>query len=213
MDVARKRSLARMRFTTHSVNVMRSLVDACCVVINKMWTPFGRFGSWINNEAPWLQLCLMSWSCMIFPAIVIKYIEPTLDKDVRMREERERIRMCLQKGIDPFPSMQWRETIGPLANPDRDHKPKDTTWQWRAANKAAKKRAEKERQDEELRKHALKKVRQAKMEQHGLPSTKLPAPLQWVHAHQPPHFVHPLKDQEFFPPAAAAKLTSASISS
>ncbi|KAG8347082.1 hypothetical protein TRVL_02100 [Trypanosoma vivax] len=101
----------KMRFTTRSVDVMRRFCDHCNGVIASFAGPMRRVGRRIGQESPWVVVIFASSLITVFPLILYPRLKPYLADDTRYRKEEERVRLCLQKGIDPYPYMRHKDYV------------------------------------------------------------------------------------------------------
>lgn len=115
----------QMRATTQSVNLIRTAVDFINLGINKVYAPIGRAVHKLNNDYP---LFVVMYSGMFIAAvpivlypIYVRYIESSTRKQL----ERERVKLCLEKGIDPFPMIRYKEHVHGNSNQIYSFSPSD----------------------------------------------------------------------------------------
>jgi hypothetical protein len=101
----------KMRATTAVVNHMRSFCDGCNVVLTTVTSPFRKIVSRINNESPWVVTIGACTFVTIIPLIGYPLIKKYVMPDERAAAEAERVRLCLQKGIDPYPYMRHKDYV------------------------------------------------------------------------------------------------------
>lgn len=101
----------KMRLTTLSVNHARSFCDGCNVVLHTVAYPFRRIGQRISAEAPWVTALFACTFVTIIPLVLYPYIKPWVFEDKRAKMEAERVRLCLQKGMDPYPYMRHKDYV------------------------------------------------------------------------------------------------------
>lgn len=101
----------KMRATTVVVDHMRSFCDGCNIVFNTVARPFRKVADRINSEAPWVVGIGACTFVTIIPLIAYPYIKKYVMPDERATAEAERVRLCLQKGIDPYPYMRHKDFV------------------------------------------------------------------------------------------------------
>nr|CCC89973.1 unnamed protein product [Trypanosoma congolense IL3000] len=101
----------KMRLTTRTVDVMRTFCDRCNNVIAGFVGPVSRLGKRIGQESPWVVVLFVSSGITVFPLIFYPVLKPYLMDDQRYKKEEERVRLCLQKGIDPYPYMRHKDYV------------------------------------------------------------------------------------------------------
>lgn len=101
----------KLRATTTAVGYMRRLCDGCNVVIGAVASPFRKIGRRVSQEAPWVNFILGSTFVVIIPLSAYPYLRPILRGNDRYAREEERVRLCLQKGIDPYPYLKHKEFL------------------------------------------------------------------------------------------------------
>lgn len=101
----------QLRATTVAVNNMRFFVDGCSRVLRTVSSPFRKFGRQLSLEGPWvIALFTCTWVSAI-PLLIYPYVKNFVFKDKRTLMEEERVRLCLQKGIDPYPYIKNKDYV------------------------------------------------------------------------------------------------------
>lgn len=101
----------QLRATTAAVNHMRYFVDGCTSVMRTVSSPFRKVGRQIALEGPWVITLLVCTWISIVPLVFYPYVKTFVLKDKRTLLEEERVRLCLQKGIDPYPYLQNKDYV------------------------------------------------------------------------------------------------------
>lgn len=101
----------KMRATTVAVDHMRSFCDGCHLVLSAVIHPFKRFVGRVKAEAPWVNTLVACTLVTAVPLIFYPYVKKYVLNDERAAAEAERVRLCLQKGIDPYPYMHHKEFV------------------------------------------------------------------------------------------------------
>lgn len=101
----------KMNLTTRFVDHARSFCDGCNIVINAVATPFQRLKNRVMLETPWVIVVFAAVFAGGIPLVGYPYLKPLLMTDRRRETEEERVRLCLQKGIDPYPYMRAKEFV------------------------------------------------------------------------------------------------------
>ncbi|KAK7195897.1 hypothetical protein NESM_000522400 [Novymonas esmeraldas] len=101
----------KMRATTVVADNMRSFCDGCNLVLDAIAHPFRRVAKRVRSEAPWVNTVVASTLVTILPLITYPVIKKYVLKDERAAAEAERVRLCLQKGIDPYPYMRHKDFV------------------------------------------------------------------------------------------------------
>lgn len=101
----------KMRLTTRSVDIMRAFCDGCNRAMARMSDPVRRLGRRIGEESPWVVVLFVSSGITVFPLVFYPLLKPYLMDDPRYMKEEERVRLCLQKGIDPYPYMRHKDYV------------------------------------------------------------------------------------------------------
>lgn len=126
----------KMRFTRSAVDHVRVVVDSANHAIGTLTGPFHEFVSRMSNDAPWIFFVLASGFFMACPLIAYPWIKRWLLADPRDERERERVRLCLQKGIDPFPTIQHKDyvygNLAPSMQSSSDTSPVEASWEAQA---------------------------------------------------------------------------------
>lgn len=127
---------AQLKFTRSTVNVMRSSVDKVNQAIFYVTGPFAQWFNKISRDAPWMIAVGATGVFMCCPLLVYPWVKPYLLSDERVSREAERVRLCLQKGIDPFPTIQHKDfvygNLVPALQTKTEHAPKESSWEHRA---------------------------------------------------------------------------------
>ncbi|GET92449.1 hypothetical protein, conserved [Leishmania tarentolae] len=125
----------KMRATTVAVDHMRSFCDGCNLVLSAVTHPFKRIVGRMKAEAPWVNTLVACTLVTALPLIFYPYVKKYVLKDERAAAEAERVRLCLQKGIDPYPYMHHKEFVYGNAAPilaNENQIPKRIGWEFRA---------------------------------------------------------------------------------
>ncbi|RNC46944.1 hypothetical protein TcCL_NonESM03205 [Trypanosoma cruzi] len=125
----------KLRCTTYTVDFMRRFCDRCNVVLSALSSPFAQIGQRIGQESPWVVIIFASSIISIFPLLFYPLLKPYLMNDVRWQQEEERVRLCLQKGIDPYPYMRHKEYVfgnTVPASQSEEEVPLEVSWEHRA---------------------------------------------------------------------------------
>lgn len=101
----------QLRATTVAVNRVRAVADGCNRVINTVSRPIRRVARQISLEGPWVIMLLTCTWISVVPLLMYPYVKTFILKDKRTLMEEERVRLCVQKGIDPYPYMQKKEFV------------------------------------------------------------------------------------------------------
>ncbi|CCW66428.1 unnamed protein product [Phytomonas sp. Hart1] len=101
----------KMRFTRRTVDYVRYFCDGCNYVFSIFTSPFHRIGQRISAEAPWVVVIIASTLITVVPIVGYPYLKPVLGQNPRFELEEERVRLCLQKGIDPYPYMRHKDLV------------------------------------------------------------------------------------------------------
>lgn len=127
---------AQLRITRKTVDFMRKSVDKVNSGISFVTGPLFVYVRRVTNDAPWLIVLgsTMMFSCC--PLIIYPWVKKWLLSDPRQAREIERVRLCLQKGIDPFPTIQHKDfvygNVVPAFQTDVSHAPKESSWEHQA---------------------------------------------------------------------------------
>lgn len=165
----------KMRATTAVVDHMRSFCDGCNVVFLSITRPFSRIGQRIGAEAPWVVGIAACTFVTIIPLVFYPFIKKYVMPDPRAEAEAERVRLCLQKGIDPYPYMRHKDFVygnnAPVLTFE-GQRPERVAWEYDAL-------AEFHKRKEELRKEVggnendtVEKLMQLKAEHHKFYETE-----------------------------------------
>lgn len=183
MSVAFQR--VKMRFTRAAVDHVRVVVDSANSAIGTITGPFNEFVGKMTNDAPWLAFVLASGAFMACPLLAYPWIKRWLLADPREARERERVRLCLQKGIDPFPTIQHKDyTFGNLApsmQSNSDSSPVEASWEYQAMQRYfdAKKKLRSEFGDNETAPHDVAKMLRLKEELALVSQDMSKVPIGW----------------------------------
>lgn len=101
----------QLKATTATVNHMRYFIDGCTRVYHTALTPFRKVGQQIRLEGPWVITVLVCTWISVVPLVFYPYIKTFVWKDKRTLLEEERVRLCLQKGIDPYPYLTRKDYV------------------------------------------------------------------------------------------------------
>lgn len=101
----------QLRATTSAVKHMRYFVDGCSHVIRTVSSPFVKAGRRLSLEGPWLIALLVCTWISVVPLAFYPYVKTFVLKDRRTLLEEERVRLCLQKGIDPYPYLKKKDFV------------------------------------------------------------------------------------------------------
>lgn len=135
----------KMRATTAVVDHVRSFCDGCNVVLTAVGRPFRRVASRINSEAPWVVALGACTFITIIPLTTYPLIKKYVMPDPRAAAEAERVRLCLQKGIDPYPYMRYKDHVyGNAASitATEDQHPDRGTWEDQAVSELLRRKEE-----------------------------------------------------------------------
>eukprot|EP00744_Colponema_vietnamica_P014788 GILI01020704.1.p1 GENE.GILI01020704.1~~GILI01020704.1.p1 ORF type:complete len:247 (-),score=32.37 GILI01020704.1:68-754(-) len=101
----------KMKATSGTVNVMRLMIDFVNTGIYKIYGPLGRAYSAISNDYPVVGVFFSGVAVAFVPMLLYPYWTRWRDNDPRRVLERERVELCLQKGIDPYPMVRYKEHV------------------------------------------------------------------------------------------------------
>ncbi|ESL09658.1 hypothetical protein TRSC58_02619 [Trypanosoma rangeli SC58] len=101
----------KLRCTTYAVDVMRRFCNRCNTVLSTVGAPFASIGQRIGQESPWVVIIFVSSGISVFPLLLYPVLKPYLMNDVRWQKEEERVRLCLQKGVDPYPYLRHKDYV------------------------------------------------------------------------------------------------------
>lgn len=99
----------KMRWTKHGVDNGRMGLDALNRILRSSNKQFTRIKEACAADAPWANVTIISVCCTFIPILGYPYAAQYITPDPRRIAEEERVRLCLQKGIDPYPYLQHRE--------------------------------------------------------------------------------------------------------
>ncbi|CAJ1007972.1 hypothetical protein Q4I28_003285 [Leishmania naiffi] len=135
----------KMRATTVAVDHMRSFCDGCNLVLGAVTHPFKRLIGRVKAEAPWVNTAVACTFITILPLIFYPYIKKYVFNDERAAAEAERVRLCLQKGIDPYPYMRHKDFVYGNSAPvlaNEEQIPKRIGWEFNALENYYKRKEE-----------------------------------------------------------------------
>ncbi|KAH9577307.1 hypothetical protein LSM04_002248 [Trypanosoma melophagium] len=101
----------KLRCTTYTVNVLRRFCDNFNIAVASVADPLRRVGHRIGEESPWVVVLFASMGVSLLPLLLYPTLRPLLVADPRRDREEERVRLCLQKGIDPYPYMRHKDYV------------------------------------------------------------------------------------------------------
>jgi hypothetical protein len=123
----------QLRVTRKTVDFMRGSIDTVNSTIGFVTGPLFNYVNRITHDAPWIIILFTAMSFSSCPLIVYPYVKVWLLDDERARREVERVRLCLQKGIDPFPTIQHKDfvygNVVPAFQTDTSHAPLESSWE------------------------------------------------------------------------------------
>lgn len=123
----------QMKATRLGADAMRKVVDKVNGGILFTAGPVVEFVKKVSFDAPWLFLIATTGTFMLCPLIAYPWVKRWLLKDPREAREAERVRMCLEKGIDPFPTIQHKDFVFgnmmPAFQRDADEAPRAASWE------------------------------------------------------------------------------------
>jgi len=125
----------QLRATAKVVNHMRQLADSCTRAMKTVSAPFRKVGKQISLEGPWVITLLVCTWVSVIPLFFYPYVKQFVLKDKRTLLEEERVRLCLQKGIDPYPYMNNKDHVYGNNFPGlarEDEYPLTDSWEHRA---------------------------------------------------------------------------------
>lgn len=100
----------KMNFQYESLEQMRKGLDIMNEYMQAMRSPITRSLASMEGEAPWMTLVVFHFLGMAIPVMCGFYLNPLLiPVDPRRDAEEERVRLCLQKGLDPYPYLSHRD--------------------------------------------------------------------------------------------------------
>lgn len=101
----------QMKATRATVDHMRYFIDGCTRVYHTVATPFRKAGHQLSLEGPWVITLLVCTWISIVPLFFYPFVKNFIWKDKRTLMEEERVRLCLQKGIDPYPYLHHKDFV------------------------------------------------------------------------------------------------------
>lgn len=146
-------SLAFTRFklqaTTHSINYLRTMIDGVNSVIYRVYTPVKQKVDSFVADYPIIVVFSSGCLAMFAPWFVYPIYMRYKQGLERNRLERERVELCLQKGIDPFPTIRWKEHVWGDRNQsmttDSSQHPLESVWEFRSVENMKKKKEQYEK--------------------------------------------------------------------
>ncbi|KAG5493354.1 hypothetical protein GH5_02098 [Leishmania sp. Ghana 2012 LV757] len=135
----------KMRATTVAVDHMRSFCDGCNLILHAVTHPFKRLVGRVKDEAPWVNTLMACTLVTALPLIFYPYVKKYVLNDERAAAEAERVRLCLQKGIDPYPYMRHKDFVYGNSAPifaDKEQIPKRIGWEFSALENYYKRKEE-----------------------------------------------------------------------
>lgn len=99
----------KMKATAASVSTMRSFCDGCVTVLNVFAKPIIGLMGRVEAESPWVVVVIATTLISAVPILSYPLLKPYFAKDERALLEEERVRLCLQKGIDPYPYLTTKD--------------------------------------------------------------------------------------------------------
>ena len=133
----------KMKATSGSINWIRKGVDFFNMGISKAYEPIGRgMANW-GNDFPIFVLFLSGVMVSLLPLVVYPYYKKYIESVPRRQLERERVRLCLEKGIDPYPMIRYKEHVhgnaSQLSSLSESDAPEDASYEHRAVENMRKK--------------------------------------------------------------------------
>ncbi|RNF27241.1 uncharacterized protein Tco025E_00549 [Trypanosoma conorhini] len=125
----------KLRCTTYTVDVVRRFCDGCNAVLSAVGAPLASLGHRIGQESPWVVILFASSGISVFPLLLYPVLKPYLMNDIRWQKEEERVRLCLQKGIDPYPYLRHKDYVfGNVvpATQSEEEVPLEVSWEHQA---------------------------------------------------------------------------------
>lgn len=123
----------KLRATQTVVGRARDFCDGANIVLATFMLPFQRLGNRINAEAPWVVFVAACTLSMVIPLMAYPWVKPYITHDARAEREEERVRLCVQKGIDPYPYMSHKDSMHgnniPAFGREREY-PKSAAWEY-----------------------------------------------------------------------------------
>lgn len=157
----------QMKATRVTNDYMRKVVDKINGGIQFAAGPVQENFRKATFDAPWVILLIGTTIFMSCPLIAYPWFKEWFLNDVRAQRESERVKLCLEKGIDPYPTLQHKDyvhgNVMPALQYDQDHSPKVASWEHAAMvryNEAKAKLVKETSADPELGVVALKKLRE-----------------------------------------------------
>ncbi|KAG5494110.1 hypothetical protein JKF63_01945 [Porcisia hertigi] len=161
----------KMRATTAAVDHMRSFCDGCNLVLRAVTHPFRRLSERVRAEAPWVTTVVASTLVTALPLIFYPYVKKYVLNDERAAAEAERVRLCLQKGIDPYPYMRHKDFVYGNSAPvlaNQEQIPKRIGWEFNALENYYKRKEELRHEVDGNIDDTVQKLMELKKEQRGV---------------------------------------------
>ncbi|CUI15565.1 transmembrane protein, putative [Bodo saltans] len=123
----------QLRATRKTVDFMRGSIDKVNSAVSFATGPLFNYVRRITHDAPWIIIMGTAFVFSSCPLVVYPWIKTWLLDDERARREVERVRLCLQKGMDPFPTIQHKDfvygNVAPAFQTDVSHAPLESSWE------------------------------------------------------------------------------------
>jgi hypothetical protein len=128
-----------MRFTTNCVACARTGLDMANVAIYTVQGPLRRAFEKYGGEAPWIFAMTGTFGCIVTPMFLYPIFAPIWTPDPRRIKEQERVRECLQQGVDPHPYLKHRDKVFGVGMPVKvvgdDVVPQSASEEWRVMHR------------------------------------------------------------------------------
>ncbi|RNF08582.1 hypothetical protein TraAM80_02691 [Trypanosoma rangeli] len=114
---------------------MHRFCDRCNTVLSAVGAPFALIGQRIGQESPWVVIIFASSRISVLPLLLYPVLKPYLMNDIRWQKEGEHVRLCLQKGVDPYPYLHHKDYVfGNVvpATQSEEEVPVEVAWEHRA---------------------------------------------------------------------------------
>jgi hypothetical protein len=111
LNARRTSARQQMVFTRALITFMRRATDACNVVIYWVQRPMRKLVNIWSQESTVFYVCFGTVFGSWLPYVLYPYTQDALDPDMRQKKEEERIRVNLQKGADPLPTMMDKTNL------------------------------------------------------------------------------------------------------
>ena len=117
----------KLKYTYGSIDKVRSGLDQFNRAVNAAQRPIRKVVDTLEDQAAWVFGCLWTLFGMLLPLYSYPYFVNYIANDPRAEAEEERVRLCVQKGIDPYPYLQHRDhyyhNLGPVNVTDSEQVP------------------------------------------------------------------------------------------